>query len=282
MIRTARTSAWGLWLLLCATGAAQTVSVYSELTRIDPLGQPVRADRSDQLPREILSPAIARNAIASYQMVLEGQVGQKYTFQVVQNPENAVHISVYRERYTKVSDEWVPDVLEPVPPRFDGRFGDGDVSGQTAQAFWVDVMADATAPVRRIRIEAQAYLGDGWIVYPIEVRVRPPTIGKAPARVVTGAEDPSKPSVASVIAGWKGALCGLSDEKIARQPALTIRNFIARNAAQDVRFTGGVPPVALLSLAGATDRATFCKSTKAVRPGEEYLRIRDALIGALE
>jgi hypothetical protein len=269
-------------LLLCAIGAAQSVSVYSELTRIDPRGQPVRADRGVQSPREILSPAIARNAMASFQMVVEGQPEQPYTFQVVQNPDNAVRITVYRERYSRVGDEWVPDALEPVPAPFDGRFGDGRVDGQTAQTFWVDVFADRTAPVRRIRIEAQAYLGDGWIVYPLEVRVRPAMMGKSPLGNPAAVEDISRPLTASAIAAWRGALCGSSEVRNQRESALTIRDFIARNAAQDVRFAGGVPPASLLSLTGATDRATFCRGARPVRGGEEYLRIRDALIGAVE
>src|ERR1035437_6160550 len=81
--RLAPPSACGVFLVLAVS--AQTVTVYSELTRIDPLGNPVRADRGAYPPREILSPAIPRNATSSFHMVVEGQPGQAYTFQVVQN-----------------------------------------------------------------------------------------------------------------------------------------------------------------------------------------------------
>src|SRR3974390_2157650 len=108
-------SAGFLCLLFVAAASAQSVTVYSEFTRLDPRGHPVPADRAARPPREILSPAIPRNAFSSFQMVVEGQPGQGYTFQVVQNPEDAVKITAYRELYAKVGDEWVPDALEPGP-----------------------------------------------------------------------------------------------------------------------------------------------------------------------
>ena len=280
--RSACDSLVPLLFLLC-TANAQSVSVYSELTRIDPFGQPVRADRGAQTPREILSPAIARNATSSFHMLVEGRPNQPYTFQVLQNPENAIRITAYRERYTKVGDKWVPDALEPVSMPFDGRLGDASIPNQTAQAFWVDLFAGRNAPVRRIRIEAQVYIGEGWIVYPMEVRVKSATGGVTPLPHLTGAAEVSLPASASTMAAWARLVCGPSDEKNTPEPPLTIRNFIARNAAQDVRFAGGVPPVQLLRMAGVADRAAFCRRrSRVVSGGEGYLLIRDTLIGARE
>src|ERR1700735_5555602 len=45
--------------------AAQSVKIYSEVQRIDPFGQIVPIDRSDH-PREILSPALLRNAHSTF------------------------------------------------------------------------------------------------------------------------------------------------------------------------------------------------------------------------
>jgi hypothetical protein len=270
-------------VIFAASLAAQTVTVYSEFTRIDPFGNVVRADRGAEPPREILSPAIPRNAVSSFHIVVEGQPGQAYRFLVVQNPDDAVTVTAYREVYTKVGGEWVPDALEPVPNPFDGRLGRIGGSEQTAQAFWVDLFAERSAPVRRIRIEAQVLLGEGWIVTPMEVRVRPAALGTGGASPeASGVSDVSLPASASVVSPWRRALCGLSDEMKKPAQALTIRNFITRNAAQDVKLAGGIAPPILLRMAGAADRAALCRSGKWLRPGEDYLGVRDILVGARE
>lgn len=268
--------------LAAAVSSAQTVTVYSEFTRVDPLGNLVRADRGARPGREILSPAIARNAISSLQMVIEGEPGQPYTFQVVQNPDDAVKITAYRELYTRAGDEWIPDALEPIPIPFEGRLGQIGGVDQRAQAFWVDLFADRTAPVRRIRIETQVLIGEGWIVNPLEVRVRSTAMGTTPPAPAVGVTDLTLPASASVVSPWRRTLCGLSDETKPATAALTIRNFIARNAAQDVRLAGGIAPPALLSMAGETDRVALCRAANWVHPGEDYLAVRDVLVGARE
>ena len=60
--------------------AAQTVTVYSEFTRIDPFGDVVRADPGAKPPREILSPAIPRNAVSSFHIVVEGSPARLTAF----------------------------------------------------------------------------------------------------------------------------------------------------------------------------------------------------------
>jgi len=161
----------------------------------------------------------------------------------------------------------------------DGKVGDID---QTAQAFWVDLFAGRQAPVRRIRIETQVLIGDGWTVSPLEVRVRNASLGNVPPLRAMGAGDLFQPASASVASPWRRALCGFSDETKPATSPLTIRNFIARNAAQDVRLAGGVAPPALLRLVGVADRAALCRAANWVRPGEDYLDVRDVLVGARE
>jgi hypothetical protein len=272
-----------LLIAAAAIAAAQTVTVYSEFTRVDPFGQVVRADRGADEPREILSPAIARNALSSFHVVVEGRPGQSYEFQVAQNPDNAVRIAAYRERYSRVGDEWIPDALERVTIPYNAKLGDdAKLAAQTAQAFWVDLIAGRNAPVHRIRIEAQVLIGDGWTVYPIEVRVRPPALGSRPLSRTAGASDPSLPASASAFASWTRTLCGPPDGTEPPETAPSIRSFIARNAHQDIRLAGGIPPTVLLRLAGVADRAAFCRAAKPARPGEDYLLIRDALVRARE
>ena len=71
-----------LWAaILCASAvlvSAQDVRVYSELTRIDPFGNVVKADRGDE-PREILSPAVPRNAYSTFRVVISAAPGTEFT-----------------------------------------------------------------------------------------------------------------------------------------------------------------------------------------------------------
>ena len=56
-----------LFLLLLLPLAAQPLTVFSEFARIDATGKVT----SPADPREILSPALARNAFSSFQIVVE-------------------------------------------------------------------------------------------------------------------------------------------------------------------------------------------------------------------
>ncbi len=269
--------------VVTATAAAQTVTVYSELTRIDPYGQIVRADRSAHPPREILSPALPRNAVSSFRVVVEGTPEQPYRLHLAQNPENAVRVTAYREVYARSGAEWIPDGLELIPVPFESKIGGGDVSDQTAQSFWVDVFVRRDMPVRRMKIEVQVYMDGTWIRYPMEARIVRAALGNAVVPGVSGVGDLAQPSATSAIAGWVEALCGSGETKTSAEP-LTIRNLIARNAAQDVRFAAGMVPHALLRLTGVTERVALCSAGRwsAGAPVEEYLAVHDALIGARE
>lgn len=261
---------------------AQDVSVYSEFMRIDPFGKPLRTDRGASAPREILSPAIARNAYTSFHIVVEGRNGDPYTLQVAQNPDNAVRVSAYRERYVHVGNEWVPDELELVTLPYEGKIGAAGVPNQTAQSFWLDLFADRDAAVRRIKVEPQVYIGDGWLRYPMEVRVSEAALGAAGPRRTPAVADVSAASAVTAIEVWRTGVCGLNEKKSPDSP-LSIRSFIARNALQDIRLAGGAPPPSLMRLAGAPDRVGFCQSAKSGRvSAEDYLLVRDALVGARE
>lgn len=269
--------------LVSVTAAAQTVTVYSEFTRIDPYGQIVRADRSARPPREILSPALARNAFWSFQAVLEGSAGQPFRLRIAQNPEDAVRVTGYRELYAQSRGEWIPDALEAVTLPFESKIGGGEIADQTAQSFWVDVFVPGQMPVSRIKIEVQVYLDGTWIRYPMEARIVRAALGNGVARTAFGVGEVAQPSAASAIAGWVEALCGTGEKNTLSEP-LSIRNLIARNAAQDVRFAAGMVPAGILRLAGVTERVALCSSgrLRADAPGDEYLAIRDELIGARE
>ena len=103
----------------------QPLRVYSEFAQIDATGK-VTAPAE---PREILSPAIARNAFSSFQVVVDVPQGTPYQLYVAQNPENAVEVTLYREN---------GDKLERV---------EQPVSGDSTQVFWMDLWTARDAPV---------------------------------------------------------------------------------------------------------------------------------------
>lgn len=270
---------------MAALAAAQTVTVYSEFTRTDPFGKVIRADRGAADPREILSPGAPRGALSSFHVVVEGDPLDSYTFQVAQNPENAVKVTAYRERYVKSGEEWIPDGLEPVTLPFDGKLMDPDIPRQTAQSFWVDIWVDRNAKVERIKVEPQVYIGGGWVRYPMEVRITQTALSGERAAMRMGAESVTEPTSISALRAWVSVVCEPKENKTAAaQASLSVRSLIARNAAQDARFAAGAPPPQLLRAVGAADRAAFCKgaAAKGFASPEDYLRIRDVLISARE
>lgn len=276
-MRLARLIPWLCWI----GAAAQTVTVYSEFSRVDPYGRIVKMDRGPAEPREILSPAVARGAFSSFHLVVEGNPGDSYTIHVAQNPEEAVKITAYRQRYTKAGGDWAPDGLEPVTLPYDGRLANALIPDQTAQAFWIDMWVDRNATVERIKVEPQAYMGTGWIRYPMEVRIMAASLGAAQGGAPGfGAASADEPSVASAIRAWVISQCN-PNEKNKPEPLLSIRNLIARNAAQDVRLAGGSAPPELFRMMGVGGRAGLCRpgAPKIAAP-EDYLRVRDSLIGA--
>jgi hypothetical protein len=241
-------------LALAAALGAQSLEIRSEFQRVDPFGQVVPADRMEH-PREILSPAVARNAWASFHLVVEIPEGAPSFIYVQQNPE-FFEIKVYRERYTRIGETWVPDRLEPVTIPASVALPDPNepIPGQKTLSFWLDFRVPEKTPAGRMRTQAVLKAGEQWIVYPMEVRVMEATVPKVdwhPARVarITARAD------ASLCAGNTGE----------EAPAETVRQMIRRNAVQDAALARslGVP-------AGA------CEA-----PGpdaEWYLHVRDKLL----
>src|SRR5438105_5445871 len=129
-----------LLLMLAVAAAAQPLSVYSEFARIDAKGNVTLPES----PREILSPAVARNAFTSFQVVVQAPENKSWWLYIGQNPENAVRVTLYRETEGKLEPEELP------------------VLGKGAQVFWMDVWTDRSAPVERIKVEPQLNIDDDW------------------------------------------------------------------------------------------------------------------------
>jgi hypothetical protein len=254
--------------LAAATLRAQSLEIYSEFQRVDPFGNIVPIDRAER-PREILSPAVARNAFASFHVVASVPPNTNYLLYVVSNPVDACRVALYKEHFVKTGDGWIPDTLAEVHRLPD--FGampdpDQDIPGQNTRVYLLDIWIPPDANPGRFRIEVQLKVGY-WIVRPMEVRIIPARVpgaaGQAPGRAVTmprieeGADAPATAVLDGYISGKPGAPPA--------QP-LTVRDIIRRNAIQDMALAGS--PEALEKLwKGLPSRKTL--------GAERYLRIRD-------
>jgi len=254
--------------------AAQSVDIYSEFSRVDPFGEIVPADRGSQ-PREILSPAVARNAWASSHVVISAPPNTTYLLYVVTNPLNACRVALYKEHFVKTPAGWTPDRLTELKrlPDF-GVIPDPDdqVDGQTARVYLLDLWIPPNADVARFRLEVQLKVGT-WVVRPMEVRVIAPRVPDL--RVAT--EPVSLPPVSS---GADASAMGALLEGTGRTypPPETVRAIIRRNAVQDVALASRLDAAA----AGPEALRQRWEALKSGRgdsaiPGgaERYLRLRD-------
>jgi hypothetical protein len=264
---------------------AQSLELYSEFQRVDPFGNIVKSDRAES-PREILSPAVARNGWASFHVVVSVPPRMSYFLYVVTNPVNACRVALYKERFTRTKNGWVPDALSEIRrlPDF-GVVPDPDeqVPEQTARLYLLDVWIPPDAEVGRFRLEVQLKVGY-FIVRPLEIRVTParvPGNSKTPGNPKTvetaslpGIEEPADASAAGPLAAY---IAGKPEMPEAHPP--TVRGMIRRNAVQD------------MSIAATLDRGVAGPEAIRKRRGEWhakagppeslgaewYLRIRDSL-----
>ncbi|HWR51671.1 MAG TPA: hypothetical protein VN428_11225 [Bryobacteraceae bacterium] len=278
------------WSLLAVAASGQPVKVYSEFQRIDPLGNVLAIDRSES-PREILSPALARNARASFFVVLRPPAASGWYAYIAQNPENAVDVKLYRPVYAKQGETWIPDALEPLTLT-DSRLPDmtPQVPGQTIIPLWLEVFVAADAKVRRTRLEVQLNLGDHWVVYPMELRVQS---ARVPA--LTGGTEPlaapGLPASVTAEGPLRGYICGAkpggAPTNGAPDTPSTIRAAILRNARQDAALARSLEEVigreaVLADMAEKTPVGQPEKFCKAFTPpkdrgAEWYQSVRDYL-----
>ena len=241
-------------LLLPSILAAQSVRLYSEFRRIDPFGKIVAADTGGN-PREILSPAVARNAWASYRVVVTLPPEKPFELYVQQNPDNVVQPVLYRE----VHENAVPDKLEPIaiPARGTSSYA------KPVFCYWLDLFVPARVTPGRIRVEVQLFADERWIIYPMELRIQEATV---PEWKLTNAALPGvgERSEASALGPWRAAYCR-APETFEPVGSLTIRGLIRRNALQDV------------ALAAGRSKEDWCGAAHRDNP-EWYLRMRDRLL----
>jgi hypothetical protein len=273
-----------VWITaLAATAAwAQSLEIYSEFQRVDPFGNIVPMDRALR-PREILSPAVARNAFASFHIVVSVPPKESYFLYVLPNPLNACRVALYREHFVKTSKGWIPDTLVELHrlPDF-GVMPDPEqnIPGQTTRVYLLDVWIPPDVRVSAFRLEVQLKVGY-FLVRPMEVRIigaRVPDIASAAPGVTGNLPDIDQSADAAALGPLRNYISGAST-LMDTQPH-TVRGIIRRNAIQDMALAGlleskktrAVMEGRLSDLYGNN----YLQSPRI--PGAEwYLRIRDFL-----
>jgi len=271
-------------LLLAGPVAAQSLRVLSEFQRVDPFGEVVAADRMRQ-PREILSPGVARNAFASFQIAATVPERNPFFLFVQTNPPEIFHISLYEELYVKTDAGWIPDALEPAKvPTFGALpYLPSPIPKQNTLSYWLDLWVPADAPVQRVRLEVLMKIGSGWVMYPMEVRVLPsvaPTVQEHHAALppITARSD------APVWGPFRNLMCNARES--GREERLSTRRLIRRNALQDVALARSLDAAhqgdvraAIVGRVGLGDRARWCQSPLATGEldTEWLLRVRDLI-----
>jgi hypothetical protein len=268
--------------LLVLPVPAQSLRVLSEFQRVGPFGEVVSVDRTPE-PREIISPAVARNAFASFHIAVSVPEREPFFLYVQTNPPNVFQISVYDELYVKAGAGWIPDALQPVRlPAFGILpYLPLPVPGQNTLSYWLDVWVPAETAIQRVRLEVLVKIGRGWLMYPMEVRVTPAVAPTITERDVALPE-PEERADASVIGPFGDFLCNARER--GRDKRLSVRRLVHRNAVQDLalaRALAGRDDSAfrdkLLSRAGVADRDAWCKSPSEMgqQSPEWFVRVRD-------
>jgi len=236
---------WALLLVLAACAIfAQSIQVYSEFAQLNDAGALVAPEN----PREILSPAVARNAFSSFQLAIQVPRGVKFQVYIGQNPDNAAKVTLYRRDAAKLVPVVVP------------------YEGVSSQVLWMDVFVDADAPVRRVKIEPQVGIGSEWVTYPMEVRV---------VEAIVRGDLPSGQSVAEPFELMRAFLCGGAPRPLRSAPVGA--EFRLRNAQQDVALAAAARAPALRD---ELKKAMGGCGTPVPADPEFYLRLRDVLLRA--
>jgi hypothetical protein len=233
----------------CTTRApAQEIRIFSAFERIDPFGNPVAPDR-DLVPREILSPTIARNGHLSVHVAITVPSGSNYFLYVASNPPDLVKLTLYREHFVPCGVAYCPDWLTPIASPTFGAMPESiyEMKGQTTRCYLLDILATSDTPPRRVRVEALLKTGT-WQVAPMELRIVAPTV---PDTKDLSREQNTAPVDAPASATAQRQLlrhlAGLPPQL--PEQILRIPDIIQRNAAEDMLLAGpaGLPELNLLS-----------------------------------
>ncbi|MGH9674854.1 MAG: hypothetical protein ACRD44_16890, partial [Bryobacteraceae bacterium] len=140
--------------ILLSALAAQSIQVYSEFRRVDPMGRILSSDSGGR-PREILSPSVARNGFASYRVVVTAPKGREFHLHIGQNPDGVIDATLYKEQHRRSGGQWIADRLEAVKLPFSSAIPEaGDlVAERRALSFWLDLWVKPRVEPKRVRVE---------------------------------------------------------------------------------------------------------------------------------
>jgi hypothetical protein len=247
------------------------VRLLSEFQRMDPFGEILAVDKAVK-PREILSPAVARNSFFSVQFAVTADNKASYFLAVQSYPEKVFRWKLYRQEYTRQGSAWVPDALVEEQPPYFQTMPDPTVNipGQRTQTYLLDVWVPPETPSSGARLEVLVK-SDTWRIAPMEMRILPVTIPKsvAGASAVSALPDAALSADATAAKALATFLAGEPLGMPEAEPR-TLRAVIYRNALQDLA----------LSRTLAEETAERCWDATANRKdmgAEWYLRVRDCL-----
>ena len=242
-------------LALAAAGPlAAQLTVYSEFQRVDPFGSVVAVDRAER-PREILSPAVPRNAWTSFHIAVEVRDNRPVFLYTQQNPDQ-LKVTLYKERFVKTAGGWIPDGLVKIaknPATALLPEPDNPIPGQNTVVYWLDIWVPPNVPTGRMRFEVVSKSGDLWTVYPMELRIMQATVPLSfgrpgPVPPVTARAD------AALLSLLRRRRCGVPAS--GRSAPLTVRDLLRRNARQDLALPADLKQA--FAHAGM-DPASICK-----------------------
>jgi len=272
------TSVFRFAWLLAAAGTAlsgQRLLMYSEFQRVRPDGEVAQADRVEHC-RELISPAVARNAFTTWRIAVEAPPGADYHLYIGQNPDDTAKVTLYQEEYRRQGEEWLPDGVKPQALPHSAVLSEG----QKVQTYLLDVWIPDSAPVGRFRLEVQLNVADRWVIYPLEVRIQQAlvTVKTAPAGPLPGPQSRADQAVRIPACEFtSGQAAGKEAPPLDRTAA-----FVERNARQDLMLAKTQPAAAihalLLTASGFPALDAFCQlTTQAPKGAEWWLRFRDQL-----
>jgi hypothetical protein len=267
--------------LLIALSPAQAIDlrIYSEFQRVDPIGAVVPQDRGIA-PREILSPAVLRNAYASFHVIVTAPPNTVYLLAVQTSPADIFEIKLYRKSFARYRTGFVshglieernPSFLAGVTPSI------GWAEGETASAYLLDVWIPAKVQPGKARLEVLVKTAD-WKVAPMEMRILPvaaPSLGSCSDPIAVPEPDESLDSIA--FRELFRTLAG--DSPRCAPPPGTIASVIIRNARQDAALAHTQGMGLRADLLNAALDAFMQRNWAFIdsRGSESYLRVRQLL-----
>jgi hypothetical protein len=251
---------------------AQSIQIFSEFQRVDPFGNILAIDRSPS-PREIISPATARNSYASFHVAVSVPAGQNFFLYTQVNPPGIVTVHLYKEQFV----DGIPDTLTSTNIPSFGTVPDAQsgVPGQTTRDYLLDIYTPPDAEVgRRVRVEVLLKYGT-WFIVPFELRIMDATVHAPQNAVRAPLSSLNEPGDAAAVHALANYLIGQREWNPVAATPTSVREVLRRNAQQDMTLAMD-RPAPLIWFRAATQIVNGW--TLFPNGSEWYLRVRDFLI----